>query len=66
MKYCYIHQYLYREIMRQMLRIELSEDEENLLKSAINGIYGPNTNGVLDKNNFVNFLSRSKKNKLIF
>lgn len=49
-----------------MLRIELSEDEENLLKSAINGIYGPNTNGVLNKNNFVNFLSRSKKYKYYY
>eukprot|EP00347_Sterkiella_histriomuscorum_P001912 403370193 len=49
----------FREIMRQMLRIELSEDEENLLVAAINGIYGPHTNGVLDKNNFINFLTRS-------
>ena len=48
-----------------MLRIELSEDEENLLVAAINGIYGPHTNGVLDKNNFINFLSRSKESKIM-
>lgn len=36
----------------------MTEDEVNLVIGAINGFYGPTSGGLLDKNNFTNFLSK--------
>jgi len=55
---------IFREIVRFYLRIDLSEDEIQLLQSSINAFYGSRVlqqgKIVLDKATFVDFLSKSK------
>ena len=46
-----------KEIFRSFLKIELTDQESDLLQSAISGFFGK-TDGLIDKNQFINLISR--------
>ena len=50
----------FRNILDHFLKMRLSDEEVDLLKSAIAGYYGNSAGGNFDKNIFTNFMSKSK------